>query len=272
MRFLSFGGGVQSTTMLMMALDGLIERPDHVIFSDTGWEPKSTYRIVDFAKAACEKEGLPFHVVSSGNIRADMIRAHTANSGQYDGHFVTMPLFVRANDGSIGMIKRQCTSEYKLAPIRKKQRELLGYKPRQRIPAHTAETLIGITIDEARRAAPSRDSWVDNLYPLIDPLKLTRADCQAWWETHFPHIPLGKSSCIGCPFKSDAGWRHMKLTDPAAFEDACDFDAAVRGATGLRGEAYLHSSCKPLREINFNEGQGELDLDDQVLCAGGCGL
>ena len=37
-----------------------------------------------------------------------------------------MPYFVRNPDGTDGMGRRQCTSEYKLAPINRKVRELLG--------------------------------------------------------------------------------------------------------------------------------------------------
>ena len=37
LRILSLGAGVQSTTLLYMMIEGEIERPDHAIFSDTGW-------------------------------------------------------------------------------------------------------------------------------------------------------------------------------------------------------------------------------------------
>lgn len=271
MKFLSYGAGVQSTVMLMRAIHGDIERPDHVIFADTGWEPESVHRLLAFAQKQCEKAGIPFHIVSAGNIRDDMAAARTRDSGECAGRWASMPLFVRG-DGIDGMIRRQCTSEYKLNPMRKKQRELLGYKPRQRIPAGAAEVMIGISTDEARRASQSTDRWVDNLYPLIDPLKMSRNDCQSWWEQHYPHVQLAKSSCIGCPFRSDAAWREMKTNRPDEFEAACQFDEEVRVVAGMVGKSYLHSSCKPLREVDLNTRQGGLDLDDGVYCAGGCGL
>nr|WGD78961.1 phosphoadenosine phosphosulfate reductase family protein [Bacillus subtilis] len=42
---LSYGGGTQSTALLLMALKGEINGviPDYIIFSDTGWECHSMY-------------------------------------------------------------------------------------------------------------------------------------------------------------------------------------------------------------------------------------
>lgn len=281
MIFLSLGAGVQSSVMLMRAIYGDIDRPDHVIFADTGWEPEAIMRHVEWCRKQSEKAGLPFHIVSrtdNGNgkgrksIRFDMVVSKTADSGEYDGRWATMPLFVDTGKSTEGRIKRQCTSEYKLNPLRKKQRELLGYKPRQRIPPGSCEVMIGISTDEARRASVSRDKWVDNVYPLIDPLKMSRLDCQKWWENNYPHVPLQKSSCIGCPNRSDREWLRMKEEQPEEFEDACKFDKQIRKCTGVRGTSYLHRSLKPLDEINLNQSQIGLDLEDEVYCAGGCGL
>ena len=44
---LSFGAGVQSTTLLLLSCDGLLPRLDHVIFADTQWEPQAVYRHLD---------------------------------------------------------------------------------------------------------------------------------------------------------------------------------------------------------------------------------
>lgn len=42
-RFISLGAGVQSTTMLLMSLNGDLERADCAIFADTQDEPKAVY-------------------------------------------------------------------------------------------------------------------------------------------------------------------------------------------------------------------------------------
>jgi hypothetical protein len=43
MRTLSLGAGVQSTTLLLMSLDGTLPKVDCAIFADTGWEPARVY-------------------------------------------------------------------------------------------------------------------------------------------------------------------------------------------------------------------------------------
>lgn len=272
MRFLSLGAGVQSSVMLMMALRGEIERPDHVIFSDVGWESLHIYLHVDWLQQQCEKNGVPFHRVSAGNIREDMVQSRNAGSGEYAGRWASMPLFVDTGKGVEGRIRRQCTAEYKIAPIVKKQRELMGYKPRQRIPAGAAEVMVGISTDEARRVTPAAEAWIDKVYPLIDPLKMSRADCQKWWSENYPHRRLVKSSCLGCPNTSDRQWLEMKLNRPDEWEDVCQFDDLIRNATGMRGTSYLHRSLRPLREVPLGEGQTNFDLEDALYCSGGCGL
>lgn len=279
--FLSLGGGVQSSVMLMLAIHGEIERPDHVLFADTGWDGAATMTHVAWCERQCQKAAIPFHIVSAGNIREDMIIARTADSGGFikaaerigrAGRWATMPLFVDTGGQVEGRITRQCTSEYKLAPLRAKQRELLGYRPRQRIPPASCEVMIGISTDEARRAAPSRDRWVDNVFPLIDPLKMSRADCQAWWDTQYPHRALGKSACLGCPNRSDREWAALKRTAPEEWAEVVAFDAAIRHATGMRGTSYIHRSLRPIDEVPLNEGQLSMDLEDAIYCSGGCGL
>lgn len=280
MIFLSLGAGVQSSVLLMRAIHGDIDRPDHVLFADTGWEPNAIYQHLHWLRKQCMGAMIPLHIVTradtrpdrNASIRDDMAISRTAESGEYQGRYATMPLFVDTGSGKAGRIRRQCSREYKIDPLRAKQRELLGYKPRQRIPPGSCATMIGISTDEAKRASPSRERWNDNLYPLIDPLKMSRVDCQAWWDAHYPHRPLEKSACIGCPFRSDREWRRMKETAPHEFEDACQFDEQIRNATGMRGTSYLHRSLKPLREVNLNESQGTFDLGDELYCAGGCGL
>ncbi|MGH3779241.1 MAG: hypothetical protein ACRDRO_01075 [Pseudonocardiaceae bacterium] len=62
--------------------------------------------------------GLPC-AVSTGNIRTDAL-----DQGR---RFVPMPMHVLHADGSRGLARRQCTSEYKITPLKKAARQLLGY-------------------------------------------------------------------------------------------------------------------------------------------------
>ena len=47
---ISLGAGVQSSTMALMAASGELPRPDCAIFADTGYEPKSVMRYLEFLK------------------------------------------------------------------------------------------------------------------------------------------------------------------------------------------------------------------------------
>lgn len=109
LRVLSLGAGVQSTTVLLMAIHGDIPPVDHVIFADTGWEPRSVYRHLQSLKSIMAEHAIPFDIVSAGNIRDDALDP--------THRFASMPLHITRQDGEPAMARRQCTSEYKLKPL-----------------------------------------------------------------------------------------------------------------------------------------------------------
>lgn len=265
MRVLSLGAGVQSTTLALMAAAGEIEAPDCAIFADTGWEPQSVYEHLDRLMAALP---FPVHIVSAGNLRDDIERGSSSRSGR----FAAVPWFMRHPDGSAGMGRRQCTAHYKLEPLAKKVRQLLGATPRGRVQG-VAEILIGISTDEAARMKPARVRYMRNVWPLID-LGMSRAACLRWLERAGWHAP--KSSCIGCPFHSNEQWRQLRDSDPGAWTDACRLDGLIRTgghARGIRGEQFMHRSLVPLAEVDLStwEERGQPDLFN-MECEGMCGV
>ena len=258
MRILSLGAGVQSTTIALMAAVGEIaDKPDVVIFADTGWEPQVVYDHLSWLETI-----LPFPVyrVASGNLRNDILSpAH---------RFSPVPWFTRKPDGLSGMGRRQCTRQYKLEPIAKETRRLLGYRPYQHIPVDSAEIWVGISTDEASRMKPARWRWQTNRWPLIEK-GLSRQDCLAWLlRNGFPKPP--KSSCIGCPFHSDTMWRDMKNNSPAEWHEAVLFDRHIRGQGNKFGEQFMHRSLVPLDEVCFSTAlQPSLFINE---CEGMCGV
>jgi hypothetical protein len=266
LRVLSLGAGVQSTTLLLMMLEGEIPMADHVIFADTGWEPKAVYEHLEWLEGLMEKAGVPFHKVSAGNIREDFL----AEKKRY----ASMPLHIINPDGKRGMVRRQCTAEYKIKPLMLKQRELAGLKSGQRCKEHRITTIIGISIDEVQRMKDPAFSWIQHDYPLID-AKISREDCIKWCEDRgYPRPP--RSACVGCPFKNDEEWRILK-TMAEEWEDAVEFDNALRTLPHLidryRGTPYIHKSAKPLSEVDTRSKTelGVISLFDQE-CEGMCGL
>ena len=163
---ISLGGGVQSSVMALIASEGAFcPMPDCAIFADTHWEPPSIYAHLDWLAGQLR---FPLYVVDNGRSLREGVKALTNHSG--NRNFVDLPVYLKGRNGqSDGMGRRQCTEHYKIAPVRRKLRELLGLSKRQRVPSRTTvELWLGISTDESIRMRTSRDRWIRNRYPLIE--------------------------------------------------------------------------------------------------------
>ena len=268
LRIISLGAGVQSTTMALMAAHGEIEpMPDCAIFADTGAEPKAVYEHLHWLMS---DNVLPFpvYVVSAGNLK-DHVAADRPR-GKYLK--VDIPAYVQAPDGSQALINRSCTRDFKIVPIRRKVRDLLGLNGKRSPKEPICEQWIGISIDEASRMKPSREPWQQMRWPLIEK-SMSRGDCLRWMERNdYPRPP--KSSCTFCPFHSDRQWRDLT---PEEFSEAVEIDRRLRSrppnAYRTKGVLFLHRSCKPLAEVDFStaEERGQLNLFNNE-CEGMCGV
>ena len=239
---ISLGAGVQSTTMALMAAHGEITpMPDCAIFADTKWESAETYRHLD----ALEKL-LPFPVqrVSAGDIR-DVIATE---------RFDPVPWHMQG-----GMGRRQCTKEFKLYPIRRKVRALLGGKT----PKGGCEMWLGISRDETHRMKPSNVLYIKNRWPLIEQ-DMTRQACLRRLERW--SIVAPRSACGGCPYLSDHEWRERR-NSPEWPEIV-----AISHRLAARGE-YMHRALVPIDQVDLStaEDRGQLNLFGNE-CEGMCGV
>jgi hypothetical protein len=251
-----------------MACRGELPGLEGAIFADTGWEPAAVYAQVDRLEQEFSAAGIPLYRVSKGNLRADSLDpAH---------RFVSVPYFTQSPDGSTGMARRQCTSEYKLGPINRKVRELLGAKPptfRTVAKGNVAVQWIGFSTDEVHRVNNRRENrYTIKRYPLLE-LGMSRKDCERWLKLQgWGHTV--KSSCIGCPFHGNAAWRDMRDHRPDEWADAVAFDHAIRkgcaSAAPLNGQAFLHSSRRPLDQAPIDRisrrewADRQLDIFDEL--------
>ena len=279
LQILSLGAGVQSTTLLLMSCLGELPKLDLAIFADTRWESAATSEHLEWLTKFAGGHAIPVVQVSAGNLREHTLKGFIRGSADEGKRYASIPLHVAGTNGN-GQIRRQCTREYKVEPIERYiKTEMLGLKPRGRWPTEIAvDQWFGISSDELRRVRISDKLWRRHVYPLIGlPDKmlvrsLSRHGCEVWLGEHFPKIIVPRSSCIGCPFHSNAEWRHMKRQRPDEFADACKVDVTIRGAGGERGNSYLHRLCQPLSEIDFandeDRGQGTFWNDE---CLGYCG-
>ena len=266
---LSLGAGVQSTVLALMACRGELEhQPDHIIFSDTGDESRATYKHLEWLEGIIRSSDIQYHKVTGGNIRQDVVASMVTKES------IKQPPFFTKGDDQNGILRRKCTSQYKLDPIKKCQRKILGLKKGQRMPKGLKIIkLLGISTDEVSRMKPSRDKWEDVHWPLID-MGMSRWSCYKWLQDNGYKVPP-RSSCLICPHHSNAYWRDMKDNSPDEFSDVCEFDDKVRfGIPAVKYPVYLHRSCTPLREVDLStdidHGQFELDLYAGE-CEGICG-
>lgn len=266
LRVLSLGAGVQSTTLALMAAHGEVPMPDCAIFADTQWEPAEVYAHLRWLISV-----LPFDVaiVSQGNIR-EGLRERRNTTG---GRFAVIPWHTVNPDGSHGLGRRQCTSEYKLTPIMHEVRRRVGAPGHAYIAPGTVDVLIGISLDEAQRIRHARQRYMVNRYPLID-MRMTREDCLRWLDRHGYPRP-GKSACIGCPFHGNDYWRDLRDNRPVEWADAVDADRLLRtgdNARGIRAIQFMHPQRVPLDEVDLSiKIDPQLDLFNNE-CEGMCGV
>ena len=277
---LSLGGGVQSSVMALMAGEslpptgsgGAFDRvPDCAIFADTHWEPPSVYEHLEWLR---DRLSFPLYVVDNGRSLREDVRSLTNHSDSRS--YVDIPVYLKGRDGEgDGIGRRQCTDSYKIRPIRRRIRELLGLRPRQRVPSGiSVELWLGISTDEAIRMKDSRDRWIANRYPLIE-AGMSRKDCADWWAARYDR-PLERSACVACPFQSRSRWVETKRRWPELFAEAVEIDARMRGGLVLQKTPYLHMTRKPLAEaVALDEvemGAGEQADGFGNECEGHCGV
>ena len=255
---ISLGAGVQSSVMALMAAHGEITpMPDCAIFADTQAEPKHVYQWLDWLETQ-----LPFPVyrVTAGNLEEDLLSGNRA---------ATPPFYTES-----GMLMRQCTQDYKVAPIRKKLRELIGLSPRQRSPKEVViEQWIGISQDEIQRMKMNPDKFVYNRWPLIEK-RMTRLHCLEWMgKRQYRKLPK-KSACTFCPYHDNKTWRDMRDNDQESWQAAVIFDGLIRDKLPkVKQSVYLHSDRKPLAQCDLSDpmdGHGRFSFMDE--CDGMCGV
>lgn len=252
---ISLGAGVQSTVMYLMAAHGLLRpTPQVAIFADTRWEPPDIYQHLEWLHKLSPRLpcSIPIEIISAGDIYNNVWNARRIKGNH---PWTDIPTFTLNPDGSQGMGARQCTENYKVKPIIRHLRDLIGRPAGRRhsLPPFAAQWL-GISRDEWTRMKDPRDQWIENIYPLVD-LHLTRADCQHWFEEHYPGRPLAKSSCVGCPYHSDREWLRIYRQFPDEARRAIALDARLREPARAGKEPnvdvmqYLHRSRRPLDEV-----------------------
>lgn len=186
-KFISFSGGVESTTMCI-----LYGGNAKGIWADTGAEHKKMYERVDKVENQIKKIHPDFEIIK--------VKGNTKHKGvSYDRLDNLVVAYKYMPSGQA----RYCTRIFKIEPIDK-------YLSAQ----GECELMIGLNADEEN----SRDgNWglqsnVKYTYPLADD-GLTRRDCEGILYEHdlHPNMPvyMSRGGCKFCFFKSEKEYRAM---------------------------------------------------------------
>tara|TARA_Y100000114_G_C11692954_1_gene294504 strand:- start:60 stop:884 length:825 start_codon:yes stop_codon:yes gene_type:complete len=271
LRVLSLGAGVQSTTLALMIEHGEIPMVDCGIFADTKGEPQNVYKHLDWLE---KQLSYPIYRVTWRDLKQDIF---DASRGMYKGF--TAPFYTLSDQGKKGILRRQCTADYKIKPVTKKIRELLGYKKGERVKKGTkVELIMGISYDELFRMRENRLKYVQNIYPLVDK-GIRRHNCLDWIkQKNYPQPP--RSACTFCPFHSNLEWRKIK-ENKEEWQEVVKMDKAIRDqeefkkskyAETIKDKLFLHNQRVPLDEVDLrtDEEKGQYSLLDE--CEGMCGV
>ena len=246
LRTISYGGGVQSTALLVLAaqgrLDDIIGGPvDAALFSNVGDDsehPATLEYVRNVATPWASKHGITVHelrrIKRDGSEETLMGRLTKPGSR-------SLPIPVRMDNGAPG--SRSCTADFKIKVIGK------WLKANGATADDPATVCIGISTDEVTRVSNKRAmSYERPIYPLID-LGLDRSACQVLIADAGLPVPP-KSSCFFCPFHRPQMWAEMRRDEPELFWASAELEATLIARRKVRGKdpVYLTRFAKPLAE------------------------
>lgn len=228
---LSFGGGRQTVALLFKLRRLFRNNPKaFVVFADTGGEHQETYDYLnDYIIPFCKTNNINF-------VRVYNKYGKTLYDYCYDKKIVPSMKF------------RDCTSKFKITPIRKFLREELKITRNRPCFVH-----IGISNDEADRMNVSDVQYAKSVYPFIDGYKeycegeITVDDCAKIVEDEgFPPVP--KSGCWFCPFAQTSD-----LLDPRYKEKTIKLEENNSRFPEILLRGMKKQKVKPVRELTIND-------------------
>lgn len=217
MRVFSFGGGLQSWTVLALQSMGKIKPFDAYVYADMGDSEPHTR---DYIEQHIGKFDVRFVRVRVPSLLENLL--------DRSRNYIPIPVYLE-REGKTGIGRRICTVNYKIVPIDRWIRD--------EFRGERVEVGIGFSLDERERCKPYAGSPITKIgrralgyqrvevYPLIDEHRIYRVDChKVIAEVGLPPVP--KSACFYCPFRSRTYWIELKRDQPHLFEQALEIEAA----------------------------------------------
>lgn len=238
-RYISFSGGVESTTMCLLYGKGA-----KAIWVDTGAEHKEMYERINYVEQKLKE----YH---KGDF--ELIRL-TAEMKHKQEKYYSLEDYVVAIKFMPSQQRRYCTYYFKIKPID----DFLSNK--------NCELLIGFNYDEQGRTGNlEMKSNISYRYPLIED-GLTRDDCEDLLKINglHPEFPVYmlRGGCRMCFFKTEKEYRAMYHLNRGEFEEVLKFEERIQDK---RKKFYsIMGNGKSLRDL-AKECNSELFEDAKGL-------
>lgn len=256
---LTYGGGIQSTTIAALIIAGKLPRPERIVMADTGRERSLVWNYLDeVTNPRLSTVGLTVERIDPTTYtRWGLTKGQSPNSEDEAVGDLLIPVYTEN-----GKLPTFCSNEWKQRPVRRFLRAQ-GYGP-----DNPVRLWFGMSLDEIMRMRTSDVKWIENWYPLTlnAETRMTRHDCLSFLEREGWPLPP-KSACYMCPHRADDVWAEMKANEPADFAAAVQLEQEIRHG-GKWGDVWLHKSRRPLDEADFTQKTDDLPLLD--LCADSC--
>lgn len=264
MNILSFGAGMQSTALALMACENaraaskgrppvwpLVPIYDIVIFCDLGFEPPWVQKQMEFTWQACRTAGIRFEVLHT-HLHEDFME----NFGER--RTISIPWWTLRDDGHKSRMPRNCTLDYKVNEISKFIRwEVLGYRKGQRLRPEdmkTHEMHMGFSYEEKQRCKDNPNKMFVNKFPLVD-MKLTRADNYAYIRDTWG-LETKASACTFCPYHRNYFFQHLKEKQPKTYTKLLEVDELLRDKNPkppMDSDLFISRSRKRIADLTLED-------------------
>lgn len=262
-KVVSYGGGVQSTALLVLAAQGKIDNKTFLFCNvgDDSENPDTLQYVRQIATPFAADHGIAVielqKVLRSGE--PETIYGRITKEGSRS---IEIP--IRMSNGAPG--NRSCTADFKVKVVDRWLREHGAKKEH-------AQVALGISLDEFQRVKPNMDpstlAWKENVFPLID-LRMDRQDCMNVIQRAGLPVPP-KSSCYFCPFHRMEVWQEMRQKQPDLFWKAAALEKTINERRKNLGKnnVWLTRKLIPLALATTDMVQGSLFQDDDEVCDSG---
>lgn len=269
LRVISYGGGVQSTALVVLAaqgvLDDLMGGPVRTaLFANTGDDsehPATLKYVREIAIPWAKERGV------------EIIELQTVKNGQPttiwneimkpDSKRMLIPVY-----GDINMpLQRSCTVDFKIKTVGRWVKKNGAKKD------DPAQVAIGISTDEIQRAGRGKEEHAQQrVYPLLD-LGLDRIGCMQLIHKAGLEVPP-KSSCFFCPFHRPQVWAELRRDEPDLFDKAQQLEDVMIAKQNARGKnpVYLTKFGVRLEDAITAAGDtlfSNIDPNDEHGCDSG---